>query len=115
MQLISYFFTDLIIFLLFQFFIFLFLFIAICKDYLNKNSIAKVKRGEISWNYFNIFFGVMNVLLFQLINITEAFVGYKTVISIIDFFILLYLTYYNSWVRNKIVFYFLKSKEKEES
>ena len=48
-------------------------------------------------------YGFASVLLSQVINSTEAMKGYKTIISVFNLASLLYLSYWNSWCRNKII------------
>ena len=110
----KYFFRDCYIFPIFQSVIFLLLIFALYKNHTIKNTGPNVKRGDLSWSYFHIFYGLMNVVLLQIINTTESLAGYKTIITIINVSILLYLCYYNRWVRNKIVGFFNKSKEMED-
>jgi hypothetical protein len=78
------------------------------------NLIMTVKRGEKSWDYFNIAYGVALLILVEIIGSTEAFVGYKTAITIIDVVMLTYLAFFNSWFRNKIMEFVVNSQLKEE-
>jgi len=73
-----------------------------------------VKRGEKSWNYFYLAFGIISIILMQVINSSEALKGYKTFISLTNLLMLLYLAFFNSWFRNKIIGIINKSKTKEE-
>lgn len=76
--------------------------------------IAIVKRGQESWNKFNLTFGIASVVLMQVINSTDALEGYKTIISITNLAMLLYLAFFNSWFRNKTIGIISKSQQKEE-
>lgn len=80
----------------------------------NKGFIAEVKRGETSWGYFASTYGFLSVILLQIINTTEAWKGYKTITTITDLWLLMYLCFYSSWFRNKIVGMFEKSKNMTE-
>lgn len=83
-----------------------------CRE--DKGFTAEVKRGETSWGYFASTYGFLSVLLLQIINTTEAWKGYKTITTIIDLWLLMYLCFYSSWFRNKIVGMFEKSKNMTE-
>lgn len=76
---------------------------------------ATVKRGQESWNLlFNLAFGLASVILIFIIDSTEAMVGYKTLISIVNLAMLLYLALFNGWFRNKIIGIISKSQQMEE-
>jgi len=111
---LSYLLSDCVLFPIFQlFFISVFLF-ALITDFSNRNSGVAVTRSEISWQYLSLFYGLASVVLLQLINTTEAFKGYKTLITLVNLSVLFYLCFYNSWFRNKIVGLITKSKQKTE-
>lgn len=77
--------------------------------------IIEVKRGDTSWGYFASAYGFLSLILLQIINTTEAWKGYKTITTIIDLWLLMYLCFYSSWFRNKIVGMFEKSKNMTEN
>ena len=77
--------------------------------------VATVKRGEESWKKFNLAFGIASVVLMQIINSANFLKGYKTIISIFDLSMLIYLAFFNSWFRNKTIWLIAKSQQKEES
>lgn len=79
-----------------------------------KSGIA-LTRGYESWSHFAFAYGTTAVILLQIINTTNAVEGYKTIVTIVDMAILLYLCFYNSWSRNQIVGIVTKSKNKIES
>lgn len=79
------------------------------------NLTAEVIRGEKSWAYFQLFFGISSLVMLEIIAATEALVGYKTIITAFDLVILFYLCFYNNWFRNKIVGLFGKSESKHET
>ncbi len=76
---------------------------------------STVRRGEKSWNYFNLCFGISSVVLMQMINSSEALIGYKTIISVVNLAMLLYLSYFNSWFRNSTINIISKSMTKPET
>ena len=73
-----------------------------------------VKRGDKSWNHFYLAYGILSVVVTQIISISECGTGYKVLITIIDLGLLLYLVFFNSWFRNKIMRFIVASKTKEE-
>lgn len=73
--------------------------------------IVEVKRGEKSWGYFHTVYGFLSIIFLEIINTTDAYKGYKTLITILDLSALLYLCFFSSWFRNKIVGVASKSKE----
>lgn len=74
----------------------------------------RVQRGEKSWGYFNLAYGIASIVLLQVINVAKAFEGYKTFISLVDLFMLTYLAFYNSWFRNAIIGIISRSQQKWE-
>lgn len=72
-------------------------------------------RGHESWSHFAFAYGTSAVIMLQIINTTKAADGYKTIVTIVDMAMLLYLCFYNSWSRNQIVGIVTKSKNKIES
>ena len=76
---------------------------------------STIVRGEQSWNYFNLCFGISSVVLMQIINSSEALIGYKTIISVVNLAMLLYLSYFNSWFRNNTINIVFKSMKKPET
>jgi len=74
-----------------------------------------IKRGEKSWTVFDFAFGILSVVLMQIINCAETLFGYKTFISIMNILMLLYLVYWNSWFRNGIINLVYKCQNKPET
>ena len=72
-------------------------------------------RGHESWSHFAFAYGTSAVILLEIINTAKAAEGYKTVVTIVDMAMLLYLCFYSSWCRNQIVGIVTKSKNKIES
>jgi len=58
---------------------------------------------------------IVSILILQIINVSESYVNYKVLISIIDLSILLYLFYFNGWFRNKIIGILSKVQNLEEN
>lgn len=74
----------------------------------------KLKRGEISWAYFPIAYGLLLTISIGIISVLDVFYVWKILLIIIGSLILFKLCFFNSWFRNKIVGLFSKSKEFEE-
>lgn len=73
---------------------------------------ASLKRGEISWAYFPIAYGIILTIAIGIIQLIEPFLWYYRIGLIIVFAILLFqLCFFDSHFRNKIVGLFSKSKE----
>lgn len=109
---------DQIIFPLFEVFLLVVFLYAIAKEHRwfmkSTGAMLTVKRGEKSWSYFNLAYGIASVVLLQVINVSEALKGYKTIISLANLFMLFYLAFFNSWFRNKVIGFIIKSQEKGE-
>lgn len=86
------------------------------KGFLRKQSNLKmsVKRGEKGWENFTLVFGIASIVLMQIINSADALHGYKTIISMINLFMLIYLVFYNGWFRNKVIGLIIRSQNKKE-
>lgn len=67
------------------------------------SSTLSALRGPESRQSFHLAYGLVSVVVLQLINTTEALQGYKTIVSILDLGVVVYLSYFSSWMRNKIV------------
>lgn len=87
---------------------------AIWKSFRMKRDGASVKRSPQSWNYFYLAYGVLSVIVTQVISLSEFGKGYKVVIAIVDLGTLLYLGFFNSWFRNTIMRFVVQSQNKEE-
>ena len=79
-----------------------------------KRDVASVKRGQKSWGYFNLAYGILSVILIQIISISDFGNGYKVFISIFDLGLLFYLAFFNSWFRNKTIGVIAASQIKED-
>lgn len=87
---------------------------AILGSYRMKRDGASTKRGEKSWNYLTLFYGGLYAIVIQVISLSEFGKGYKVFITLMDLGILLYLVFFDSWFRNKIIGFVVKSQTKEE-
>lgn len=79
-----------------------------------RGATLSVKRGEISWGYLNLAYGIVSVVLLQVVIVAEALEGHKTIISLVDLVILAYLTFSNSWSRNAIIGIISRFRQKWE-
>jgi hypothetical protein len=95
--------SDCYAFTVFEILFLLFFVFAFFKDITVRHGGPSVTRGEESRKTLHLAYGFAAVLLMQVINSTEAYKGYKTIISVVNLAILLYLAYVNNWCRNKIV------------
>ena len=77
-------------------------------------SSATVKRGEKSWGYFHVAYGVLAVVFVEVNSTTEAWKHYKTVVSLADLALLFYLCFFNGWFRNKLMGLVVTSQQMEE-
>ena len=80
----------------------------------DRGIVVEVKRGTESWGYFHTVYGFLSIIFLEIINTTDAYKGYKTFITIIDLTALMYLCFFSSWFRNKIVGAVIKSKDMTE-
>jgi hypothetical protein len=93
---------------------FAFVCIAILREQKMRRDIVSVKRGKESLNYFPIAYGILSVIIIQMLCLSEFGKGYKIVIAIFDLVTLLYMTFFNSWFRNKIIDFFVAHQNKAE-
>lgn len=71
-----------------------------------------IKRGDISWAYFPIAYGVILTIIIGIIQLVEIISWYNRVILIIFLGILsFYFCFFNDSFRRKIVWLFQRSKE----
>jgi len=107
--------SDKVIFPLFELLFLLFIVYAIVMNMISRRKgVGAVKRGEKSWNYFYLSYGIASVILMQIISVSESLKDYKVIISIVNLIFLLYLTFYNGWFRNMILGFIRKSRELKE-
>lgn len=107
-------FSDVVMFSALHVGLLVFLICAVLGEWRMKRDIADVKRGQKSWDHFNLVYGILSVVVIQLISISEAGTGYKVIISVLDLSALFYLNFFNGWFRNKIIGLVVASQNKEE-
>jgi len=111
-------FSDQVVFPLLQLylvFVFVYAFAKESRWFRKKSNLSlAVKRGEKSWDYFHVAYGIALLILVEVVGSTEALTGHKTLISVVDIVILTYLAFFNSWFRNKIMGFIVASQKKEE-
>ncbi len=67
------------------------------------DGIATVQRGPKSRAAFYVAFGMISLVLIHVVNSTSALVGFKTVFHLFNFTALVYIVFFNSWGRNKVI------------
>lgn len=72
-----------------------------------------VLRGEKSMTKLYALYGITTGMYFLLIQIAEAFKGNKAILLVVDFAVLTYLFFGNSWFRNRIVFRAAQAAEQD--
>lgn len=87
---------------------------AVLEERKMKNDMPAVKRSEKSWNHFSLAYGILSVIVTQIISISEFGKGYKVLITIIDLALLLYLAFFNNWFRRKTIRIIVTSQNREE-
>ncbi len=108
-----YWFGDKIIISFFEISIITFLIFAIIKDIiikLKRRVVALLERGEISWGYLTAALGILSLLSFQIIVVSDFFKGYKVIMHLFNQISFLYLCYFNNWFRNKLISLYSKLK-----
>ena len=114
MNSVSYIFGDSFVFIFLHIALILILAYSIFGEKRMKQDPASVKRGDKSWNHFYLAYGILSIVITQIISISECGKGYKVLITVIDLSILMYLSFFNSWFRNKTIGFIVASKMKEE-
>lgn len=61
------------------------------------------KRGEQSMTSLYVLYGFATVALTLAVQVSECFQGNKCTIIILDYLLLTYLFFFNSWFRNSVV------------
>lgn len=113
MGIIKYLIGDSVIFIALQIGLIVLFLYAIWGDQKRKKRNIKIKRGEKSWDHFYMAYGFLSVVVTQIISISEFGKGYKIIFTVVDLLVLLYLSFFNSWFRNKIMGFIVASNEKE--
>ena len=62
-----------------------------------------VIRGDHSMNMLYIMYGTATIVFALIVQVSEAFKGYKVLLIVINYLALTYLFFYNSWLRNRIL------------
>ena len=93
---------------------FLVIFSLIVEKY-NGNSGRVVKRGRGGNKIFYYAYGILSVVVLNIIQNSVAGIGYKVAITIFDLLLLVYLCFFNSWSRNKIIGVYIKFENKTEN
>lgn len=105
---------DKYIFWLFQGLLVIFTIIGILVEFSNSNSGRVVTRGSQSRNIFYVIYGILSVIFLSIIQVTSEAKEYKVIITIVDLLLLMYLCFFNSWSRNKIMGLYIKFESKVE-
>ena len=63
----------------------------------------EVKRGDASMAFLYIVYGIATVIYTLLVQIAESAQGHKVVLIVLDYGLLTYLCFFNSWFRNKLI------------
>lgn len=73
-----------------------------------------VRRGGIARDWFYWLYGFISIGLLQLINVSEALVGHKVLVSILSLGSVMYLLFFNGWFRNKLLGWKHTYEEKDD-
>jgi len=76
-------------------------------------SSVTVKRGDHSMNFLYIMYGTATIIFALSVQVSEAFKGYKVSLVVFNYFALTYLFFFNSWLRNRILFPIMLRIEKD--
>jgi hypothetical protein len=71
-------------------------------------------RGNVSWESLNIAFGLVGVNVLQIVTGASDSVRFKVAMGFTDLAILIYLFFFSSWFRNKVIGWISSSRTKEE-
>jgi ABC-type transport system involved in Fe-S cluster assembly fused permease/ATPase subunit len=72
-----------------------------------------VKRGDHGMNFLYMMYGTVTILFALSVQVSEALKGYKVLLIVINYLTLTYLFFFNSWLRNRILFPILLRIEKD--
>jgi len=78
----------------------------------NPSADLSIHRGEQSMNAIYVFYGASTVIFSLAIECSDCLVGFKSALILIDFSILSYLFYFNSWFRNSFLFPVIEKMKK---
>ncbi len=113
-SILGYIMSDQVTFIFFELLFLLFIVIAVWRNSRFKRSGGSVKRDQKTWNYFYLAYGIASVIMIQIISVSDWGKGYKVIISVANIGLLLYVTFFNGWFRNKIIGVIIKSQEMRE-
>jgi hypothetical protein len=74
-----------------------------------------VKRGKGSWNSFLATYGIVSVLLLQIVNSVQGLESAKVLISVGNLLVLLHLFLFNGWFKNALLGAWRRITEREET
>ncbi len=63
-----------------------------------------VTRGEPSMNMLYVMYGVVTLIYAFAVQVSEAFMGHKVFLLLLNYLILTYTFFFSLWFRNKIFF-----------
>jgi hypothetical protein len=63
---------------------------------------AEVERGEQSMNALFVMYGASTVIFSLAVEVADTMIGNKSTVILIDYLVLSYLFFFNSWFRNAI-------------
>lgn len=108
-------FGDKLIIFIFEIAILVFLVFALIKNEIyrierKKGIASKVIRGETSWGYLTAAFGILSLLSYKILALSEFYKGYKVIITLFNEISFLYFCYFNNWLRNWIIGFYSRLK-----
>jgi hypothetical protein len=74
-----------------------------------------VKRAKRSWNSFPATYGIVSVLVLQIVNSVHGLESAKVLISVANLLVLLHLFLFNGWFKNASLGAWKKITEREET
>jgi len=103
---------DKIIICIYEIAILAFLIFAIIRNKIKskRGVILTVKRGEKSWRNLTATFGILSLLSFKIVGLSEFCKGHKVITTLFNEISFLYLCYFNNWFRNKLISLYTKLK-----
>ena len=83
-SILGYLLSDKVTFIFFELLFFLFFIFAVWKNRQFRSSGGTITRGEKSWNYFYLAYGIASVIMIQIISVSDSLKGYKGIISVLN-------------------------------
>ncbi len=65
---------------------------------------ATVDRGEHSMNALYVMYGTTAIVYALAVQVSQAFVGHKVLLIVLNYGAITYLFFFNSWFRNALLF-----------